>query len=129
MKKKNRRITINEKVYLYNVQSQHCENDLAIVTLRVFLAGNANTPYIFKFKMLDDYYAGAPLYAGVSLLNKQTGLLEYVSLNRPYYVRLFILYALSEGWNALQQCINEYGMDVLAHLNLDISTIAYADGY
>lgn len=125
MKKKNRKIIINDKVYLYNVQSRYCGNDLGIVTLKIFLDGYIQTPYIFHFKNIVDFIGGTPLYTGVFLLNKQTALQEFVSLHRPYFARLFILYALSEGWDATKKYENQKAMDVLTHFNLDVSKIEY----
>ncbi|WP_335969046.1 hypothetical protein [Acinetobacter bereziniae] len=72
-----------------------------------------------------DFIGGTPLYAGVFLLNKQTALQEFVSLHRPYFARLFILSALSEGWDATKKYENQKAMNVLTHFNLDVSKIEY----
>lgn len=123
MKKNIRKIVVNEKVYFYKVASGRYGDDQAIVILTIYLEGHRHTPYIFHFKSIDHYYAGAPLNAGVLLLNHQTALSEVVNINRPYYIRLCILKALEQGWDASKMQINEVGMQFLTELNLDISKI------
>lgn len=123
MKKNIRKITVNEKVYLYNIHSKYCDRDTAMVTLRIYLESYRSTPYVMIFKCLDDYFGGASLYVGEVLFNSQTHLMEVVTLHRPYFVRLCILKALEQGWDASKMQINDNGMQFLTELNLDISKI------
>ncbi len=127
MKKNIRKITVHEKSYFYRILSSYCGHNNAIVSLKIYLDGHRQTPYILQFKCLDDFYGGASLYVGVALFNVQTGLKEYVTLHRPYVVRLCILKALEQGWDATKMHINTEGMQFLAELNLDITTITPKD--
>lgn len=123
MKKNIRKITVNEKLYFYKVESKYYGDNVAIVTLRINLEGYRNTPCLMHFKCFEGNDDGASLYVGVSLFNVHTQLVEYVTLHRPYFVRLCILKALAQGWDASKIHINDHAMQFLTELNLDTSTI------
>lgn len=124
MKKNIRKIKVNDKVYFYNVRAEYYGENMAIVTLKINLEGHRGTPYLINFKCFEHDYDGASLYVGVSLLNVQTHLIEYVTLHRPYFVRLCILNAVSNGWDASKKLINNQGVEFLTQLHLDTSIIS-----
>ena len=121
MKNKMRKITINDIVYLYRIQSRYYGDNRAVVTLKIYMDGCRNAPYIMSFQCFEGNYDGAVLAVGTTVFNRQTHLTEYVNLHRPYFVRLCILKALEEGWDASEKQINNDGMQFLSELNLDIS--------
>ena len=123
MKNKMRKVTVNNIVYLYRIQSKYYGDNRAVVTLRIYREGYRNTPYVMGFQCFEGNYDGAVLAVGTTLFNTQTHLTEYVSLHRPYFIRLCILKALEEGWDASERQINEDGMQFLSELHLDISQI------
>ena len=123
MKNKMRKMTVNDTVYLYRIQSKYYGDNRAVVTLRIYMEGYRNTPYVMGFQCFEGNYDGAVLAVGTTLFNTQTYLTEHVNLHRPYFVRLCILKALEEGWGASERQINEAGMQFLSELNLDISKI------
>ena len=123
MKNKMRKITVKDNVYFYKVISGHCYDDRALSILEIYLEGCRHTPYVMNFHCRGDFYGGVPLSEGILLFNTQTHLAELVNLCRPYFVRLCILKALEEEWDASAKRMNDFGMQFLAELNLDIAPI------
>lgn len=123
MKNKMRKVSVKENVYFYKVISGHCDDDRAIAILEIYLEGYRHTPYVINFHCRGDFYGGTSLSEGVLLFNTQTHLTELVNLHRPYFVRLCILKALEEEWDASTRQVNDFGMQFLTELNLDIAPI------
>ncbi|WP_153799355.1 hypothetical protein [Foetidibacter luteolus] len=114
MKNKLRRLKIGNAQYLYSVVRRYYTNtQISELIIRIFLSGQKATPLILSFSTVDDYYLGHPLNAGVALMNVKTNMASVVNLNKPAYIRKFILQGIKNGWTGT----NDIGMqDGLAYL-------------
>ncbi|MDR6369379.1 hypothetical protein J2795_000384 [Chryseobacterium bernardetii] len=120
MKSKLRKITINAVEYLYSVSNQyHSETKTNTLTVKVFLNGQKQTPLIIKSLTVDDYVMGQPLQSGVKLVNKMTGSEDEVNLNRPKYIRQFIVLGLKKGWSGFNSMEIQNGLDYLNELGFE----------
>ncbi|UTX50759.1 hypothetical protein [Chryseobacterium sp. MA9] len=120
MKNKLRKIIINNSEYLYSVTDQfHAETETNTLTVKVFLRGQKQTPLIIKFMTVDDYMMGQPLKSGVKLVNKITGSEDEVNLNKPRYIRRFILFGLKKGWSGSNSIEIQSGLDYLNELGFE----------
>lgn len=97
MKQKNRRIMVNQQLFLYCIKNTYVATaDPSCMAIRVFNPATKQKIGEIRFHTLDDYYVGAPLNHGVALMNRSTACNKVVNLNRPYFVRLFIEQLLLE---------------------------------
>ena len=69
MKNKMRKMTVNDTVYLYRIQSKYYGDNRAVVTLRIYMEGYRNTPYVMGFQCFEGNYDGAVLAVGTTLFN------------------------------------------------------------
>lgn len=117
MKSKLRKIIINAIEYLYSVSDQHhSETKTNTLTIKVFLAGQKQNPLIIKFMTVDNYIMGQPLKSGVMLMNKNTCSEDEVNVNKPQYIKQFILLGLKKGWSGFNSMEIQNGLDYLSEL-------------
>ncbi|PWW30627.1 MULTISPECIES: hypothetical protein [unclassified Chryseobacterium] len=117
MKNKLRKITVNTIEYLYLVSDQyHSETKTNTLTVKVFLNGQKQTPLIIRFMTVEDYIMGQPLKSGVKLMNKITGSEDEINLNRPQYIKQFIVLGLMKGWSGFNSMEIQNGLDYLREL-------------
>ncbi|MBP1167412.1 hypothetical protein JOE44_004296 [Chryseobacterium sp. PvR013] len=120
MKSKLRKITINAVEYLYSVSDQyHSETKTNTLTVKVFFKGQKQTPLIIKCMTVDDYIMGQPLKSGVKLMNKITCSEDEVNLNKPQYIKQFILLGLQKGWSGFNSMEIQNGFDYLNELGFE----------
>lgn len=74
-------------------------------------------------------YAGNPLSTGIKLTRLSTKEEEIVNLNRPKYIREFILYGLRMGWNGQNKVKPIDGLIILMSLGFDVSCLHPKDGF
>lgn len=121
MKKKLRKIRVNNQAFLYRTTSRHHIQDNSTLTVKVFLEGHKQTPLRIGFFTCSYYIVGQPLSFGTALTNKITHTDEYINLHAPRYIRELILLAMSKGWNGCNIAEVQNGLDYLAELGFDTS--------
>lgn len=124
MKKKLRRIKINNAEYLYAVYiNYYSPSKTSRLTLKVFLSGQKQTPLIIDFLTIDDFYMGHPLNVGVILTNSKTKESILVNLHEPKFIREFVLLGLKKGWTGTNKVEAQNGLGYLKELGFEVSTI------
>ena len=130
MKAKLRKITIDNKVYLYRLQAKYYSPASTInyspavynkLTVRIYLANHKTTPLIIEFKTIDDYYMGQPLNVGIPLPHAKSGRSIRVNINHPFYIRELILLGLKNGWTGNNNLPVQNGLEYLTELDFDVS--------
>lgn len=124
-----RKITVEDNVYLYKSVTGFGGNT-AIVTfeITIFLEHYKLTPLKINFITWEDAYAGNPLSTGIKLIRLSTREEEVVNLNRPKYIREFILYGLKLGWNGQNKVEPIDGLKILTSLDYDVSSLHPKEG-
>ena len=102
MKQKLRRLIHKDKEYLYRINTAYNtkKDCTSLLSVRIFLAGEKNTPLCINFITIDDKYMGQPLNGNISLLNKNTQTKETINLNEPKYIPKLIDWGTVQGWIA-----------------------------
>lgn len=125
-----RKITVEDNVYLYkSVTGFGGSTDIATFEITIFLEHCKQTPLKINFITWEDAYAGNPLSTGVKLMRSSTKEEEIVNLNRPKYIREFILYGLQMGWNGRNKIEPIDGLKILMSLDYDVSSLHPKDGF
>ncbi len=125
-----RRITIEDNVYLYkSVTGFGTGIDIATFEITIFLENYKLTPLRINFITWEDMYAGNPLKTGIKLTKLSTKEEEVVNLNRPKYIREFILYGLNLGWNGKNKVESINGLKMLISLDYDVSILHPKKGF
>ncbi|MCQ9635994.1 hypothetical protein MP477_13630 [Chryseobacterium sp. WG23] len=120
MKRKLRKIHINNREYLYSVtDTYHAGTETNTLTVRIFLSGQKKTPLIIEFLTSDDYFMGQPLQSGIILINKITSSEDEVNFNEPGYIRQLILQGQKKGWTGTNAMEKQNGLDYLAELGYE----------
>lgn len=124
-----RKITVEENVYLYKcVTGFGLNTEIATFEITIFLENYKQTPLKINFTTWEDLYAGNPLSTGTKLTKLSTKDEEVVNLNRPKYIREFILYGLKMGWNGQNKVEPIDGLKILVSLDYDVSRLHPKDG-
>ncbi|MFZ4930139.1 hypothetical protein [Chryseobacterium sp. Mn2064] len=120
MKKKLRKIIIDEQEYVYCIKIQyHSGTDTSTLRLKVFLNGYKKTPLIIDFLTLNNYYVGQPLKFGIILKNKMTNSEEVVNLNEPGYIKRLIVHGQKSAWTGIKTFEIQNGLTYLEELGFE----------
>ena len=100
MKQKLRKLIHKDKEYLYRINTVYNtkKDNTSLLSVRIFLAGEKNTPLCINFITIDDKYMGQPLNGNINLLNKNTQTKETINLNEPKYIPKLIDCGEVQGW-------------------------------
>ena len=125
MKQKLRRLIHKDKEYLYRINTAYNtkKDSTSLLSVRIFLEGEKNTPLCIDFITIDDKYMGQPLNGNISLLNKNTQTKEIINLNEPKYIPKLIDWAEEQGWKGDNKISPLNGLLFLEFLGYDIAPI------
>lgn len=125
MKQKLRRLIHKDKEYLYRINTAYNtkKDNTSLLSVRIFLAGEKNTPLCINFITVDDKYMGQPLNGNINLLNKNTQTKETINLNEPKYIPKLIDWAEEQGWKGDNKIPSLNGLLFLELLGYDIAPI------
>ncbi|MGI4870952.1 MAG: hypothetical protein ACRYFX_07215 [Janthinobacterium lividum] len=124
MKNKLRKIVVNGEEFFYLIIQNHQEyavtgNSFAV--LKIFLAGQKETPLLVQFYAIMDARWGNIFYTGIALKNQLTDKTEKFNVNFPAYVQKFILYGQRVGWTGSNKVENLDGVVILREWGYDLS--------
>ena len=125
MKQKLRKLIHKEKEYLYRINTVYNtkKDSTSLLSVRIFLAGEKNTPLCIDFITIDDKYMGQPLNGNINLLNKNTQTKETINLNEPKYIPKLIDWGEEQGWKGDNKIPPLNGLLFLELLGYDIAPI------
>ena len=125
MKQKLRKLIHKDKEYLYRINTVYNtkKDSTSLLSVRIFLAGEKNTPLCINFITIDDKYMGQPLNGNINLLNKNTQTKETINLNEPKYIPKLIDWAEEQGWKGDNKISPLNGLLFLEFLGYDIAPI------
>lgn len=125
MKQKLRKLIHKDKEYLYRINTAYNtkKDSTSLLSVRIFLAGEKNTPLCIDFLTIDDKYMGQPLNGNINLLNKNTQIKETINLNEPKYIPKLIDWAEEQGWKGDNKISPLNGLLFLEFLGYDIAPI------
>ena len=125
MKQKLRKLIHKDKEYLYRINTAYNtkKDSTSLLSVRIFLAGEKNTPLCIDFLTIDDKYMGQPLNGNINLLNKNTQTKETINLNEPKYIPKLIDWAEEQGWKGDNKISPLNGLLFLEFLGYDIAPI------
>lgn len=124
MKNKLRKIKVDNSEYLYTCASKYQSGTKTnMLTIKIYLSGQKQTPLILDFLTFDDYYLGQPLNSGVILTNTKTNEKTTVNINEPKYIREFVLNGLKNGWTGANTLEVQNGLEYLADLGFEVSNL------
>lgn len=125
MKQKLRKLIHKDKEYLYRINTAYNtkKDSTSLLSVRIFLAGEKNTPLCINFITIDDKYMGQPLNGNINLLNKNTQTKETINLNEPKYIPKLIDWAEEQGWKGDYKISPLNGLLFLEFLGYDIAPI------
>ncbi|NML39496.1 hypothetical protein HHL17_20005 [Chitinophaga sp. G-6-1-13] len=123
MKNKLRRMVINDRIYLYRIQTRYVRPSHGKLILKVFLEGCRNTPLVVECLVAEDLITGNPLFVGTRLFNKHTRELCDVNLNYPRYIRELIECGFGRGWTGTEKIDKQDGLVYLQELGYDIASL------
>ncbi len=125
MKQKLRKLIHKDKEYLYRINTVYNtkKDNTSLLSVRIFLAGEKNTPLCINFITIDDKYMGQPLNGNINLLNKNTQTKETINLNEPKYIPKLIDWAEEQGWKGDNKISPLNGLLFLELLGYDIAPI------
>ena len=125
MKQKLRKLIHKEKEYLYRINTAYNtkKDNTSLLSVRIFLAGEKNTPLCIDFITIEDKYMGQPLNGNISLLNKNTQTKETINLNEPKYIPKLIDWGEEQGWKGDNKIPPLNGLLFLELLGYDIAPI------
>lgn len=125
MKQKLRKLIHKDKEYLYRINTAYNtkKDSTSLLSVRIFLAGEKNTPLCINFITIDDKYMGQPLNGNISLLNKNTQTKETINLNEPKYIPKLIDWGEEQGWKGDNKIPPLNGLLFLELLGYDIAPI------
>ena len=125
MKQKLRKLIHKDKEYLYRINTVYNtkKDSTSLLSVRIFLEGEKNTPLCINFITIDDKYMGQPLNGNISLLNKNTQTKEIINLNEPKYIPKLIDWAEEQGWKGDNKISPLNGLLFLELLGYDIAPI------
>ena len=125
MKQKLRKLIHKDKEYLYRINTAYNtkKDSTSLLSVRIFLAGEKNTPLCINFITIDDKYMGQPLNGNINLLNKNTQTKETINLNEPKYIPKLIDWGEEQGWKGDNKIPPLNGLLFLEFLGYDIAPI------
>lgn len=125
MKQKLRKLIHKEKEYLYRINTVYNtkKDSTSLLSVRIFLEGEKNTPLCIDFLTIDDKYMGQPLNGNINLLNKNTQTKETINLNEPKYIPKLIDWGEEQGWKGDNKIPPLNGLLFLELLGYDIAPI------
>ena len=125
MKQKLRKLIHKEKEYLYRINTVYNtkKDSTSLLSVRIFLEGEKNTPLCINFITIDDKYMGQPLNGNINLLNKNTQTKETINLNEPKYIPKLIDWGEEQGWKGDNKIPPLNGLLFLELLGYDIAPI------
>lgn len=125
MKQKLRKLIHKDKEYLYRINTAYNtkKDSTSLLSVRIFLAGEKNTPLCINFITIEDKYMGQPLNGNINLLNKNTQTKETINLNEPKYIPKLIDWAEEQGWKGDNKISPLNGLLFLELLGYDIAPI------
>ena len=125
MKQKLRRLIHKDKEYLYRINTAYNtkKDSTSLLSVRIFLAGEKNTPLCINFITIEDKYMGQPLNGNINLLNKNTQTKETINLNEPKYIPKLIDWGEEQGWKGDNKIPPLNGLLFLEFLGYDIAPI------
>ena len=125
MKQKLRKLIHKEKEYLYRINTVYNtkKDSTSLLSVRIFLEGEKNTPLCINFITIEDKYMGQPLNGNISLLNKNTQTKEIINLNEPKYIPKLIHWGEEQGWKGDNKIPPLNGLLFLELLGYDIAPI------
>ena len=125
MKQKLRKLIHKDKEYLYRINTVYNtkKDNTSLLSVRIFLEGEKNTPLCINFITIEDKYMGQPLNGNISLLNKNTQTKETINLNEPKYIPKLIDWGEEQGWKGDNKIPPLNGLLFLEFLGYDIAPI------
>jgi len=125
MKQKLRKLIHKDKEYLYRINTVYNtkKDNTSLLSVRIFLAGEKNTPLCIDFFTIEDKYMGQPLNGNINLLNKNTQTKETINLNEPKYIPKLIDWGEEQGWKGDNKIPPLNGLLFLEFLGYDIAPI------
>ena len=125
MKQKLRKLIHKDKEYLYRINTAYNtkKDSTSLLSVRIFLEGEKNTPLCIDFITIDDKYMGQPLNGNINLLNKNTQTKETINLNEPKYIPKLIDWGEEQGWKGDNKIPPLNGLLFLEFLGYDIAPI------
>ena len=125
MKQKLRKLIHKDKEYLYRINTVYNtkKDSTSLLSVRIFLEGEKNTPLCINFITIEDKYMGQPLNGNINLLNKNTQTKETINLNEPKYIPKLIDWAEEQGWKGDNKISPLNGLLFLELLGYDIAPI------
>ena len=125
MKQKLRKLIHKDKEYLYRINTVYNtkKDNTSLLSVRIFLAGEKNTPLCIDFITIEDKYMGQPLNGNINLLNKNTQTKETINLNEPKYIPKLIDWGEEQGWKGDNKIPPLNGLLFLELLGYDIAPI------
>ena len=100
MKQKLRKLIHKDKEYLYRVDTVYNRkgDHNSLLSVRIFLSGEKNTPLCVDFITIEDDFMGQPLNGNIKLFNKITQTEDTINLNEPKYIPKLIDWGTAHGW-------------------------------
>ena len=100
MKQKLRKLIHKDKEYLYRVDTAYNRKGdcNSLLSVRIFLNGEKNTPLCIDFITIEDEFMGQPLNGNIKLLNETTQTEDTINLNEPKYIPKLIDWGTAQGW-------------------------------
>ena len=125
MKQKLRKLIHKDKEYLYRINTAYNtkKDSTSLLSVRIFLAGEKNTPLCINFITIEDKYMGQPLNGNIKLLNKTTQTEDNINLNEPKYIPKLIDWGTEQGWKGDNKISPLNGLLFLEFLGYDIAPI------
>ena len=125
MKQKLRKLIHKDKEYLYRINTVYNtkKDSTSLLSVRIFLEGEKNTPLCINFITIEDKYMGQPLNGNISLLNKNTQTKETINLNEPKYIPKLIDWGTVQGWIASNKTAPLNGLLFLQLLGYDTTPL------
>ena len=125
MKQKLRKLVHKDKEYLYRVDTiyNRKRDHNSLLSVRIFLSGEKNTPLCVDFITVEDEFMGQLLNGNINLLNKTTQTEDNINLNEPKYIPKLIDWAETQGWTGSNKTDPLNGLLFLQSLGYDTSPL------
>ena len=121
MKQKLRKLVHKDKEYLYRVDTAYNRkgDQNSLLSVRIFLSVEKNTPLCVDFITVEDAFMGQPLNGNIKLLNKTTQTEDLINLNEPKYIPKLIDWGTEQGWTGTRKITPLNGLLFLQLLGYD----------
>ena len=125
MKQKLRKLVHKGQEYLYRINTAYNTkgDNTSLLSVRIFLSGEKNTPLCIDFITIEDEFMGQPLNGNINLLNKTTQTEDTINLNEPKYIPKLIDWAEIQGWTGSNKTAPLNGLLFLQSLGYDTSPL------